>query len=151
VESIHLQYELSRRQCWAAHFGIWRVHWKALLAIHAIVAGVIALAWWKSWWFLLILWLPVLPPIDNFWRWVGGTVGPLFRRRRMDVVIDGDRIGADFMGHGREWLPFGDIRRIDRFGDVWSIVFDRVGVDIPATLIDEAVIGRMRASMTPET
>jgi hypothetical protein len=148
VEPIHLQYELSRRQCWGAHFGIWRVHWQALVAIHAVVAGVIALASWRSWWFLLILWLTVLPPIDNFWRWVGGIVGPLFRPRRMDVVIDGDRIGADFMGHGREWLPFGDIRRVDRFGDVWSVVFDRVGVDIPVSLIDQTVIDRMRAAMT---
>jgi hypothetical protein len=144
---IHLQGELSRRQSWETHFGIWRLYWKALLAIHATVAGVVLLAWWKSWWFLVILGLTILPPIDNFWRWVAGTLRPLFRRQEVDVVIEGDRIGSDFMGRGREWLPFGEIRRVDRFGNVWSVLFDRVGVDIPVSLIDPAVIDRMRELM----
>jgi hypothetical protein len=149
--ALHLTYRLSRRQCWRVHLGIWRIYWIPLLAIHATVAGVIVLAWQTTWWFLLLLWFgAILPPIGNFWRWVAGLVRPLFGGRRVDIVIEGDGIGADFRGHGREFIPFTEIRRIERFGDVWSILFDRDGVDIPVALVDQSLVDRMRAQMTPE-
>jgi hypothetical protein len=64
----------------------------------------------------------------------------------MDVLIDGDRIGADFRGQGREWLPFSEIRRLERHGDIWSVMFDRVGLDIPASLIDARIAATSPAS-----
>jgi hypothetical protein len=149
---LHLTYTLTRRQRWRSHFGLWGVYWKPLLAIHAVVAGVVALAWWSSWWFLLILAVPIFPPIDNFWRWVVGIVAPLFGGRRIEAVIDveGERVGADFRGFGLEYLAYQDIRRIDRFGDLWCLLFDRHDMEIPVKLIDPSIIQRMRQRLVPD-
>jgi hypothetical protein len=67
----------------------------------------------------------------------------------VEVHVDADRIAADLRGHGLEWLPFTDIRRIERFGDVRAVIFDRDSIVIPVALLDEAVLARMRARMTP--
>lgn len=151
-QTLHLSYTLSRRQRWRSHFRLWGIYWKPLLAIHAVVAGVVALAWWSSWWFLLILAVPILPPVDNFWRWVVGIVAPVFGARRIEVVIDveGERVGANFRGYGMEYLGYQDIRRIDRFGDLWCLLFDRHDLEIPAALIDPTIIERMKAKLVPD-
>jgi hypothetical protein len=152
AQPLHLTYALTRRQRWRSHFGMWGIYWKPLLGIHATAAGVLALAWWLSPWFLLILAVPIFPPIDNFWRWVVGIVAPLFGGRRIEAVIDaeGERVGANFRGYGLEYLTYRDIRRIDRFGDLWCLLFDRHDLAIPATLIDSSIIQRMRERLVPD-
>lgn len=131
---------------------MWGIYWKPLLAIHAVVAGVVALAWWLSPWFLLVLAVPILPPVDNFWRWVAGIVTPLFGSRRVETIIDveGERVGANFRGHGLEYLAYQDIRRIDRFGDLWCLLFDRYDLEVPVALIDASIIQRMRERLVPD-
>jgi hypothetical protein len=147
-----LTYTLTPRQRWRSHFGLWGLYWKPLLGIHAVVAGVVALAWWSSWWFLLILAVPILPPIDNFWRWVVGIVAPLFGGRRIEAIIDveGERVGANFRGHGLEYLAYHDIRCIHRIGDLWCLLFDRSGLEIPAALIDPGIIQHMKEKLAPD-
>ena len=64
--------------------------------------------------------------------------------------MEGERVGADVRGYGLEYLAYQDIRRIDRFGDLWCLLFDRHDIEIPVALIDASIIRRMKEVLVPD-
>ena len=64
--------------------------------------------------------------------------------------MEGERVGADFRGYGLEYLAYQDIRCIDRFGDLWCLLFDRHDIEIPVALIDASIIRRMKEVLVPD-
>jgi hypothetical protein len=142
-DHVHLTYELDRRQRLRAHLGTWLGDWPGVILIVAVPALVVVLAVLRSPWFLVVLLLP--PFFNNLPRFIGGLANALVvRSQRMDVVIEGDRIGCVF-GQRREWLPLEEIIRVERFGNVWAILGSGVAIEIPVSEVDEPLIARMRA------
>ncbi len=139
---VHISYHLGRRQCLVAHFGVWLCYWPGLLLMLAVPAIVVTLAFLKSAWFLALLMLP--PLMNNLPRFFAGLLTPfLFGPRRMDVAIEEDRIGY-LIGQDRLWLPFHEIVRVRRFGNVWTIVSHAANIYIPVSAVDEKYIAHIR-------
>ena len=142
-EPVHISYELSRRQRLVAHLGTWLCYWSGLFLMLAVPAIVVTLAVLKSPWFLALLLLP--PLLNNLPRFLAGLLTHvLFGPERMDVAIEEDRIGY-LIGQDRLWLPLHEIVRVERFGDVWTIVSTAANIYIPVSAVDEKYIAHIRA------
>ncbi len=142
-EPCRLTYDLSRRQRLVTHLGAWAAGWPGLLLAVAFAAVPAALF---SRWFLLLL-LVGLPPFTWVQRFLAGLMRALFIRTvHMDIVIEENRLGYASR-KDREWLFYDWINEIGKFGgDMWGIVFQGgIGIDIPASAVDERYIDHMRA------
>lgn len=141
-----IPFALTRRQCLLVHAGIWLRHWPGLVLMLAFSAGVVWLAFLKSKWFLLIL-ACGLPPFNNLSGFLMGFIVPLVTGRiRVEFSVEDDRLGIALPGHEPDWVPFDEIVRVDRFGDIWTFLSGgtRRLIAVPAALLDPAVVERIR-------
>ena len=145
MDSIHLNYTLTRQQRLTAHVRAWMQFRRSLLLIFGVVAVAVILAILKSPWYLLLL---VFPPIaNNATRFLAGCVNPfIVAPQPMDVMIETDRIGY-MRGRERRWLPLEDIFRVERFGDTWAIM-SRAGeaIIVPVSVLDESGVAHIRSA-----
>ena len=151
-ETVHLKYELSRRQRWDTYVR----GWLPALPKYLLVAGtMVALTWLashRSPWFLLFL----LGPIWVLRGLIGGVVQvALIPTQRMDILIDEDKLG--FMaGSERWWVHLDSIVRIERLrDDLWTFVaYHGEAFDVPVSLVTEETLAHVRSRMewarTPE-
>lgn len=145
-EPLHLTYRLTRRQQLASHLGIWLRFWPAFVVVLLSLVGTLALAARGSWWFLLLLCLP-LPPFNNIPRLLGGVIGPLlWGRRTLDLVLEPARLGY-LDGADRAWMDLSTVDGVHRFrADTWTISFtDGPHITVPVSAIDLRYIEHVRS------
>ena len=151
-ESVHLQYDLTRRQRWDTHMAAWLPALPKYLFVAGVMVALTWLASYRSPWFLLFFLAPL---------WVlRGLIAAIVHIawvpvRHEDIIINEDALG--FMaGRQRLWAHLDSIVQIDKFrDDLWSFrCYHGESFDVPVALINEQTLEHIRRKVewarTPE-
>ncbi len=152
LEQSHLQYDLTRRHRWDAHFGAWLPQFPKYLFVVAIMALLIWAASLRSPWFLLFS----IAPLWVMRGFIAGILNIAFvPAQHMDIIITEHGLG--FLVGGKRWWVFVDsIVQIEKFrDDTWSFgCYHGEMICVPVSLISPETIAHMRAKSewgrTPE-
>lgn len=151
-QSVHLQYELSRRQRWDTHVRGWLPALPQYLFVAGLMAGLTWLASHRSPWFLLFL----LAPLWVLRGLIAGFVEiALVPMRKMDILIEEDVLGF-MVGAQRWWVHLDSIVRIERYrAELWSFIcYHGELFDVPVALVSEETLAHIRGKIqwakTPE-
>lgn len=151
-ESVHLHYDLTRRQRWDTHVAAWLPALPKYLLVAGVMAALTWLASYRSPWFLLFL----LAPLWVLRGLIAGIVHVAWVPvRHEDIIINEDALG--FMAGGQRcWVHLDSLVQIERFrDDLWSFrCYHGESFDVPVTLLSDETLAHVRRKMewarTPE-